>query len=267
MDDLRCKFRNKDTIRSYFGMIDKINRHYGWEEKIVHYDLIADRARDIMELLKQWYHVPNPKVLKEKLSKISGVMTRCIGHEDHVIKSLIRNMDREVPTESGWSTLRVDEVPEWTELQPKLTALASTDSVPGIVALVYSYGYVFRVGQLFDTLVNEDDGVHNYWDTYNSIWKMRIQKNRTEIDVDVDRELSDRFQYYQGWLLAKANGAQYSSKTLTDHHWTLPENRIIRKSYETWNHTQSGRDLEEITKWNNWLGHSHVTSKDYYVQS
>lgn len=251
-----------ECLRNYRGILNSINKCYGWDQDVLYYDRLNEHAEDLPDICKVLWNITSIASLKQKLSAISSLMTRSRFGKDHNIKKLIRNADRmqyvEVKTVGK-------KIPDWeTDLLPKLKELSKQDGVCGTIAKIFSYGYVLRVGEIFTTTLI-DNGISNFLDLDAGKWIVRNQKNGTPKEFDVDPELCKQISRGR-WLLRKSDGEQYckSARTLKYHGWQLPDNHTIRKSYETWNINNSGRDGEQKATWHKILGHTKETAEDYY---
>ena len=253
----------QQTYQNYRSILNKVNKHFGWDQDTIHYDKLNEKAYELPSVVKEHWNITSLSALKQKLSALSSLMTRTRFGRDHRVAKIIRNAERE-------QCVQVQnigkDIPKWEDLQKKLVEEGKKDGVVGTVAKIFSYGYVLRVGELFITRLT-DDGVSNFLDLDACHWLIRVQKNRKEKEFDVDPELCKKLSRGT-WLLRKKDGEPYckSARTLSYHHWTLPDNHTIRKSYETWNMRESGRKKEEQEKHNTILGHAPRTAEDHYVQ-
>jgi len=252
------------TFKNYRATLNKVNEHFGWDQDVIHYDKMNGMAKEIAEFIKQKWDIKNYDTLKQKLSGLSSLMTRTGFGRDHCISTLRHNADKHVLVETK---LKVQNIPEWTKLQKELAehAAGNQNSVTGIIAKIFSYGYVLRVKEIFETTL-VDDGIHNFLDLDKHKWLIRNQKNKRIKEFPVPAAMCSGFS--GKWLLKKANGEPYkrTARTLKYHGWTLPNNHDIRKSYETWNCHDSGRNEDERKLWHYILGHSPNTVKAYYDQ-
>ncbi len=260
---------NPKSLRTYLTVLNTVNDAMGWDRGVIWFDLLIQHKDQICDVLKAKYKISNLKTLKNKLNAISSLMTRTRFEEtDHDFKQMIRLLDTQPLTFTDKPNTEV--IPKWLELKAKLKDVGQgCSSVTTIVAKIFSYDYVLRVNELFDTRL-VDDGQFNYLDLDNCQWTIRMQKNGKFIKFEVNPDLCQELKPLtagRAWLLCKQDGNPYgvTARCLSYHKWCLPENRIIRKSYETWNMIDSGRDLIEVKKWNEILGHSHLTAKDFYV--
>lgn len=264
MVDLRDSFKNERTYNNYRAVLAVVNSHYSWTLDVVFYDRMDNRAKEIAELLHTKYRITSTDHFRQKVSIISSLMTRTGFGKDHRIAVLTQNAG------SMLSVAKVNKdslVEEWESLQPKLVELGKESSVVGIIARIFSYGYVLRVGEIFTTRIKEDNGKDNYLDLENCIWYVRNQKNGLAKTFKVHQELCDSLKGLTSeWLLCKADGSKFSPscQRLPYHGWKLASNTDIRKSYETWNCANKDRSESEKEKWHEILGHSRNTVKAYY---
>jgi hypothetical protein len=253
------------TFSAYKTVIKRLNQELEYEDHdTIYYDRYNDQVKELPDIIKRIWNIPNMQVMKQKLSIISSLMTRCDFGKNHNIKTLIGMADRDITVEHKKPIDKV--IPEWNDLQKMLDQAGDNDNVAGTIAKIFSYGYVLRVGEIFNTKTLNDDGINNFLDLDKCVWIVRKQKNKTTKEFDVNPELCSRLPR-KSWLLAKADGSPYSERSmlLPYHGWTLPNNTTLRKSYETWNVYHSGRTPEEIKNWNYILGHTPETVLSYYV--
>lgn len=259
---------NARTFANYRCILNKVNRYFGWEPDKVYYDRLNDRKEEVAECcLKQW-KIGNINHLQSIMRILSSLMTRTGFGDRHAMRSYSRSLHRimTVPTRPAKS-----DVPDWTVIQPKLAAVRDVTTIGGRVAAIFSYGYVLRVGELFDTkLVDDGEGFHNYLDLDGCVWHIVNQKNGKPKSFDVNPDLCKFLKdgNLGTWLLGKNNGQKYSraSHLLKNHRWKFPSNNDLRKSYETWNIHDSGRTPEEVSAWSTILGHRDNTVDDFYDQ-
>lgn len=258
---------NKRTFANYRSILNKVNLHFGWEPDKVYYDRLNDKKEEIADFCQQQWKISNIAHLTSIMRIISSLMTRTGFGDKHAMRSYSRSLNRiltvpALPVKSN--------APIWTEIQPKLAAAADRYTVVGKIAAIFSYGYVLRVGEIFNTRIDKRDGYYNYLDLDECVWHVINQKNGKPKTFDVEGRLC---KFLKGgnlgvWLLGKANGEQYApaSHILKSHKWKFPSNNDLRKSYETWNINDSGRAPQEIEYWNMVLGHSSNVAHDYYDQ-
>jgi hypothetical protein len=266
LDTIEDGFRSGRTLSNYRAILNKINNHYGWDIDTIHYDEMSRNAKEIAEILKKEYALRNHESLKQKLGSLSSLMTRTKLGDEHGIKQLHSDAVKLVKIDTVAAKW---DVPDWiNDLHPKLVALGNDgDRIKNIIAKIYGYGYVMRIGTLFDTKL-VDDGITNFLDLKNCIWHIRHQKNGEVMEFDVNPKLCKELATGRTWLLAKQDGRPYNraAKILKYHKWDLADCATIRKSFETWNVQQSGNSLETQLKWHKILGHSRRTVLSWYNQ-
>ena len=256
---------NLGTYRNYVSILNAVNKHFKWDYDVVHYDKMNEHAEDIAKFIYSHYKISNTDHYTTKMATLSSWMTRTGYGKDHKLATMVQNSGKflSVMDKSNQSTIE-----SWEVLQPKLQALGKHSTICGIIARIFSYGYVLRVGEMFNTRIDKLTPEDNYLDLDKCIWHIGHQKNGKAKQFDVDKSLCDSLKYLQGrtWLLSMPNGSKYSrsASRLTYHHWPLPSNSDLRKSYETWNKHQSGRTSEQVDHWSYILGHSRRTVSAYY---
>lgn len=265
---------NDRTLKNYVSTLNCVNKHYGWESDIIYFDRMNEKAKEISEFIYQKYKISNTAQFRQKMSALSSLMTRTKFQPDgkHIISMMVNNAGKFL---SVADTTLESEIEDWETLRPKLVELGKQNTICGLIARIFSYGYVLRVGEIFETRVDADaaNGTDNYLDLDGCMWYIRKKKNGIEKTFNVDPELCQslkdncsRRSLPAIWLLSKNNGNKYgpASQRLPYHGWSLASNADIRKSYETWNRHNSGRTENEKTKWHTILGHNKSTVKEYY---
>jgi len=257
--------------RNYRSTINAVNDHFGWSKDKVHYSLLNNHADEVLEFVKSKWDSNKACNITNRLMHISSLMTRTGRPEPNKIKQLAFSFpDHHTYTNQP----KQRDVPDWNDLVPTLDRKANESSGrnPGnILCLVMSYGYVLRVSELFDTKLENDDGIHNFLDLDKGTWLIRQSKNHKkrlfEVDPDLIDELKTRFNRNRDWLICKKNGTPYTStasRILNYHVKGLPNNSDIRGSFETWNYNNNKHDVAEY--WSYVLGHSSYTSMRHYVR-
>jgi hypothetical protein len=261
-------FPKESTFRNYLTILNAVNKHYDWDQNIIYYDRLNDNAQEIANFCFAKWQIANTAQFKQKMSALSSLMTHTGFGKDHDIKLMCVNADQRL---SVANTKQITTIADWNELLPQLKKLGNERSVNGIIARIFSCQYVLRVAEIFTTIISDDDDVTNFLDLNECIWHIRDQKNGTEIVFDVNKELckSLKPRIPRKWLLSKRNGQPYgkSSQRLPYHHWPLPSNNDIRKSYETWNRNHPTRTEEERNQWSSILGHTPATVAATYDQA
>lgn len=270
--ELQSTFPKQSTFENYRTILNSVNKNFGWETNVIYYDRMNNMAREIADYIYSNYKITNTAHYKQKMSALSSLMTRSKFGEDHLLKTMVCNANELLSVANNKIQ---QDIESWETLQPKLAELGKERSIRGIIAKIFSYGYVLRVGEIFETRIDADNDIDNYLDLDNGKWYIRKQKNGTQKTFSVDKELCDYLNtnckqrcFGAVWLLSKANGTKYlkGCHRLPYHDWNLPCNSDIRKSYETWNRHESGRTEEEKLKWHEILGHTIGTVQTFYDQ-
>jgi len=257
--------RNESTYENYRSLLNTVNEHFGLERDHIHYNFMNSHADAILEFLLEKYKIANHEQLRTKISALSSLMTRCDPNKYHQFKRLrgacLRriNIVPEIP---------IDNIPDWeTEVLPELKRIRGTGTVSEIIALVFSYGYVLRVSEMFLTRLSDTDLEEgNYINTTTGEWVIREQKNCQTKRFFIEKKLLEQLPK-GNWLLSKKNGEGYCKgvRSLRYHCWPLKwMNVALRKSYERYNINGSGRDEAEQKRHHEILGHTQQVARDYY---
>ena len=207
------------------------------------------------------------------IGAIIGAVTRTLNGEHNPLSTL-------------YAKLRISDIPNpkpehdaepWNIVQGKLyeASLFCSNDFGRMVALIYSHGYVLRVGEIFTTSVKPIPG-YNHLDLDTGTWTVTNHKNKARGDrkFTVTQELLQAIKPYLNpgcpFMIHKSTLRPYTIQTLaiiglTDY---LPSNSQLRNSYEEWNWNSSKRNREEKLHWSvNVLGHSEHTVQGYYTSN
>lgn len=252
-----ARISSPGTLRVYSATLNGINDYYGWDRDVIYYDRLNSVAEKLPLLIQGKWHIKNITSLKQKLSGISSLMTRCCFGTDNEVKLLIKTIGRDDENIVDDVVDQPKTIPSWIELKKKLTELGKENSVRGTIAKVLSYGYVLRPSELFTTRIDGYDGTHNFLDLDKCKWIVRNHRKGNVREFDVDPELCKRIPRGK-WLLHKLDGTKWSTgmSSFFRHKWTLPDGDTIRKSFEIWNTRESGNDEMEQRRYNNIIGNN-----------
>jgi hypothetical protein len=172
------------------------------------------------------------------------------------------------------------DIIEWTDLVEKLSkiSISKTDPRFRVLASIYKYGYVLRIGSIYLTNFKQQSESYNHLDLDSGIWtinhgKVRVQSFSVPRELCIElksivTEFPDLFQ--EGWILPKKNGKMYGKNSgisqLTP--WIthkLPNCIDCRKSFETWHWYNSGCDLEKVEQMSTILDHTKTTAIVHYT--
>lgn len=290
--------KSAGSMNTYCNAIRSLNKSMGWvkaggEQTVIYYDRMNDQADQIYRMAvcgEGWREcLGKPFTFKNKIAPFTTLM-RAYDNSDfshkkdeRFITLVERITERTLPPDQEPRSRSESPPPEpcfvpnarWEVTLPRLKELAKNDDAVGRIALVYSYGYVLRIGELHRTKF-VDDPLYNFLDLSNCVWTVRYFKGdkdhlpiRRPFKVfDVDQELCDILMaYYDNddnpFLIHKSFGDPYDSHKMPTS-WPLQNCQELRRSYETWNINDSGRQASEIREWNRILGHTPYTVSKYY---
>lgn len=260
------------SFKRYQTIINKLNKHYGWEEGILHIDKLNQKKEELVPVMIELWNINNRAQLMQRFGAISSLITRALGTKEHEFRYFFKDADRKIDFSAPAVTLK--NVPKWEDVQKEMEKLRETNSVTGKVALIFSHGYALRVGEIFDTRVGEsdtdDDNERNFLNLKTGEWTIRRQKNgrhkKFTINEELRQELEKRTSGKQ-WLLSKNTDAPYSRSTqrLPYHGWTSYTNNMIRKSFVTHIMKKYKDDPLERQHWHDIMGHSTSVAHNFYT--
>lgn len=204
-----------------------------------------------------------------------------------LVGAVTRTLDGERnPLKESYAKLKASDIPNpvlehdappWSTLKQQLEeAFMFTDNDFGrMVALIYSYGYVLRIAELFNTTIKPMEGF-NYLNLDTGEWTITQHKNKARSGArqfTIDKGLLDMIRGFVKrkvpYLIYKSTKEPYTVHTLAVIGLNdLPSCSQIRNSYEQWNWNQSKRTHEERLDWSlNVLGHKYETAIVHYTKN
>lgn len=258
--------KTPSSLKNYRSTLNTINKEFGWDKDIIHYDNMNNNAENIAKFINKKWIIKNLESFSAKLSHLGTLMTRTGWGKQHNINTIRNNIETHTKDYYKPDTVKMPDIPKWTDLQKKLKELGTENSNRGTVARIFSHGYVLRISELFNTNLINPKSI-NYLNLETGEWIIRNQKNSRQKKFTIPQELCKTINKGT-WLLRKTDTTPYSACNQDLHHlkWPLNNNHTMRKSYETWNRHESGRTEEEKNIWHNILGHSLETVQKYYNQ-
>ena len=258
--------KTPSSFKNYRSTLNAINKEFGWDRDIIHYDNMNNNAENIAKFINKKWIIKNLETFSAKLSHLGTLMTRTGWGKQHNINTIRNNIETHTKDYYKPAIVKMPDIPKWTDLQPKLKELGTENSNRGTVARIFSHGYVLRISELFNTNLINPESI-NYLNLETGEWKIGNQKNSKQKKFTIPEELF-RTIPKGTWLLRKSDTTPYSSCNHDLHHlkWPLDNNHTMRKSYETWNRHYSGRTDEEKLIWHEILGHSLETVQKSYNQ-
>ena len=260
----------KGTAANYKTVLNKINKEMGLEKDTVYVDKLLDDHLRVVEIIRSGYKLVDTSAFAGKVSKICCVISACgVEDDDNIFKTYVRNPGRYLSIED---TKDQKKVIDWPTLSDQLMEFGMDDDKRmNTIALIMSYGYTLRIGEILDTTTNGSG--ENNLDLDTGEWIIRRHKNSkckgesSEPRVfTINEELKDILGSRDDgiWLVKNAPLAEGEKKHCRYLKWGFPNNWEIRTSRETWLNHNSGYSDEEIAKWAHILGHTKKNVKTYY---
>jgi hypothetical protein len=284
-EDGKSQLLSRSTMTKYLSTVRKINKLMGWPTNFIHIDLINNNLTTLIERFVASISSDKPELRAHNQLCGAVKIFRC--YADATL------FGRAVSKLKGGTGELFDH---WTGLKSRLETLAKEldddpGSARGLIALVFSFGYVLRVGEIFKTRYS-DDGINNYLDLFTCKWTVRQHKTQGPTLVDengvidnserivrvfaVDPYLCELLFYYylkqpigtrSPWMLHKKNKDEpYASGSMDCCNWPadLGTNDQCRESFETWNRNHAGHTADEVEQWHYILGHGATEVDKYY---
>lgn len=244
---------------------------------VIHTKAYVDQFSKICHKLltqkgKQGGQIKSKDELTAYVGTIVGAVTRTLNGEPNPLKEL-------------YAQLRVSDIPNakpefdadpWDVTLEKLNHAKVNCPNPfgRLVATIYSYGYVLRVGEIFNTAVKHISG-YNWLDLDTGIWMIVNHKNQSKgvRKFVVDRNLITEIRKFVNpkcpYLIHKTTMEPYYTQTLACIDLTdLPCCSQLRNSFEQFNWHQSRRSRQEKLYWSvDVLGHSEQTVHGHYTRN
>jgi len=267
--DYHDKCSTTGYFRSCRAIINKINRHYGWDEDIMPIRKFEEHYDEIVQFLLNNYMIRDHNQLGSKTAHIIYMM-KMVGYNGPFItkQKALYSLPIEIkPVEKNYD--------EWEDLVEKMKLeMLRCRSLSGyMVLLCYTRGYPLRLGDIINTNINKPVNESSNWlDLETRTWYINkdYTKNRRARQFEISKELADDIEdkvHESGWLVCRNNGQPYKSqvvlKHLGVHQFKVNQ---VRNSFET--HSYARTDLSEDEKNNisiNVLGHEPTTARAYYT--
>jgi|688.fasta_scaffold92018_4 cytidyltransferase-like protein len=267
------------TLKQYKSRARQINIAMKWQPyDAVHFDKYNKYYKQIIEWAPTHRDSLNSQEkIKTYLKGICSLMTAVNdGDKNHLFGKKVNALCDDKKPEGEIEKFKRDDH-YWPNVVEELTEMSVQDSGnvtinKCTVALIFSYGYVLRVAEMFNTGINDNDQSDNYLDFDKCEWVINIHKNSSRqgsrtfsVNPDLCAELKSRLAGKR-WLLPTPTGISYceGKQYLRTIGWDYFSNTELRKCFETWNRHDSGHSDDEIKTWNYILGHKPETVDKYY---
>lgn len=276
--------------KSHFSVVRGLNEAMGWQPRdALHVDKLDNVSFDVlikaMAAKKSWSSLREadgtPKVEKcmAYLGKVAGLHTiwhridRGIPYEDRgVVNTKFSTNKAAYGKPSGEKMKTFDHVNDrWEKVQERLADITADPGPCGVIATIYVYGYVLRIGEIINTTI-EDDGVHNHLNLFTGTWNIRMHKNANSDDPPRELTLPQDLCYQlmgrvsrnrPHWLLHR-DGVPLPDDGMPSDWPLAMTNQELRTSYTTWLINDSGYDDYTQDHWHKVLGHKRPTALAHY---
>jgi len=272
VDELYKLYTNENTLKVVKQSLDMVSKILDTDPDYFFYDEVLRNADRICTSIMDRYN--GSSTFDKHLKTIQGFITR----SKTILSIPVTGAPCpyiEARNKIGYKpVVGAKNVPSWSkEVKPYLDdmAVACLKRQGMIIACLYSQGFVFRPGQLFNTSVGkplEPDA--NWYDPSTGIMHISNQKNTRKMDVQLSKVTQLMIQHLIGdkWLIPKKNGYKFTSPEYT----SIPSTGLgkytadeYRESFTTWLYKESGYPDSQISEFNKILGHSDNTAETYYL--
>lgn len=257
----------KSSINKYLGVLRTINKLMNWNPfDVLYFTKINENYNKVKDIIKSHYKLTSTDKYREKISCLASLMSKAFPNEENKLKLLTNNAGTML---SIADTREKKNVDDWITLRNKLCDTAKENSVRGLISLIFSYGYVLRVNEIFTTsIIPTDDLSLNYLDLDSNVWYIRNGKTgfrEFKVCQDFCDEIKNKCQG-QTFLIEKEKNKIFSKScrrlTYVPLKWEFPKNNLIRSSFETYNLKYNDPDQQQY--YFNVLGHTSATAEVHY---
>lgn len=270
IDELPISERSKNMYRH---TIMELNRQLGFENRAyyINTDWYLKNIDSVIEAIHQKWDIKTKRDLTNRLNHLQSVYKQEAPRDLAKFRNLIKPHIDKLPTE----ITRTDVVIDWNELKPKLYryALDKDNSLPmRMVYLFYSYDYVFRPSEFFNTATMSPEHP-NYLNLDTGEYIIRDTKNKQPRELIIEPELLEEIKELRMEThtsehdpLISRLGDFYKPGYTIRHPNDIPNVYQIRHSFETdnWNNSKS---VGESTAKSRAIGHSAKTAIDNYYET
>lgn len=218
ISNLRNKYTSDSYYRTSRSLINKINKHFGWEADILPVNQYEQNFNKIIEFIMDSYVIRNHEMLSVKLSAIRYPL-KLYEYDGDFMHKHVELKDIQ------YSQKQTGEIENWSSMVQLLDNHIIHCCHPGgrIVASAYKNGYFVSMTDMIRTKVDQHDEGYNYLDLDKLLWTIQgdIDKNRPGTVISVSKEFVDivRTNIRKGsvWLISKKGGFQYTSPVAMKH--------------------------------------------------
>lgn len=213
----RCS--SDSYYRSVHSIINKINKHYGWNKDQLPIRKYENNINNIIKFIMDTYTIHNREGLAAKLSAITFPL-KIHGYNGPLlnIKDELKNITYK-PRETDTKTQDRNEIVEI------LNNNIENSRHPGgkIVAMVYKHGYMITLSDIINTKVDLREPNRNFLDLSNGMWSIApdISKNKPgkqfKISEECLKDISAFIRVGSSWLISKKGGLPYKSAVAMKH--------------------------------------------------
>lgn len=214
LSEMKAKYSSESYYRTSVALVNRINKHFGWEQGIIPIGQYERHMDDIIKFIIEQYNVKSKESLSAKLSAIMYPLK--LVNYDGLLNNR-GNLDRFTFSEGEPAHSM-----QWNEILDILDENIKSCGHPGgkIVAITYKYGYFVSINDIANTKIGtgagaSDDMEHNYLDFDRLSWTIigDIEKNRLTKSFSVSKEYIDNIRGLirkgSDWLISKKNGQPY----------------------------------------------------------
>lgn len=218
ISNLRNKYTSDSYYRTSRSLINKINKHFGWEADILPVNQYEQNFNKIIVFIMDSYVIRNHEMLSVKLSAIRYPL-KLYEYDGDFMHKHVELKDIQ------YSQKQTGEIENWSSMVQLLDNHIIHCCHPGgrIVASAYKNGYFVSMTDMIRTKVDQHDEGYNYLDLDKLLWTIQgdIDKNRPGTVISVSKEFVDivRTNIRKGsvWLISKKGGFQYTSPVAMKH--------------------------------------------------
>ena len=221
--ELRERYSSDSYYRSSKALINKINKHFGWQPDTLPIREYEIHINQIIKFIVNNYAVYDKETLSAKLSAICFPL-KAHGYDGELLRKKDELGNITYPQRAGAGDGAVVKQ-SWDEMKATLDLYVKGSHHPGgrIVALTYKYGYLLPLADIVKTKVAHREQNKHFLDLDSGVWYLApdIDRNKPGKEFQVDADYVSKIKGYirtgSAWLISKKGGLPYTSQVAMRH--------------------------------------------------
>lgn len=96
IQDGPCKITTYGTLNTYSNILDKVNKHFGWDKDVIYYDRLIKHIDELPYVIMETWDIKDHTHLKNKMSGLSSLMARTGFGNLYSVRELMASASRDV---------------------------------------------------------------------------------------------------------------------------------------------------------------------------